>query len=62
MGKLKEFTIICPVVSAVGHQAFSIMAKNKEDAIQRFKNGVDCEFLHEEIEVQHLGEPEIIEE
>lgn len=59
MAKLKLFTLSVPVVHAVGFQVYEIKALDAEDAIQRFKDG-GGEYVDEEIEVQSVGEPEII--
>lgn len=59
--KLKPFTIVCSIESAAGHQSWEVMAKDADDAIRRFKAGEACEFLHQEIEVQCIGEPEVMD-
>jgi hypothetical protein len=56
-----KFVLLVPIAKASGTQSFWVTANTPAMAIEKFKNGVDTEFVHEEIEVTALGDPEIIE-
>jgi len=50
---MKEYLITVPV-KARGHQQFTIMAESEDDAVEKFNNGDDCEYVGEELEVTDL--------
>lgn len=49
-----------PVTHAVGWQAFRVQAESEEEALALLRKGKG-EFVCEEVEVQDLGEPEIVD-
>jgi hypothetical protein len=53
-----KFRLTFPVLSAHGSQTFTVEANDKDDAITRHNAG-DSEFEAEEVEVQHLGKPDV---
>lgn len=56
---MKRYTIQCSAKSVVGWQTFEVVANNEAEAIEKFNRG-ECECVQQELEVQRLGEPEII--
>lgn len=58
--KLKKYTLSCGVKKASGHQTYTVMASSEKEAITKHNNG-ESEFKEEEISVDGLGEPKIID-
>ncbi len=58
---MKKYIIACDVTAVSGTQCWSVVAKNEKEALAKFAKG-EHEFEYEELEVQDLGEPEIIDE
>ncbi len=58
---MNNYRLIVPVEKASGWQEYRVTAESPKEAIKAFQKG-EAEFVHEEIEVTSLGEPEILEE
>lgn len=61
MNAMKKYRVTTPVLEARGNQVWEVEASSKEEASQKVMAG-EGEFLTEEIEVMHIGEPVLIEE
>lgn len=59
----KKWTVRLPVERASGHQYYEVMADSLEEAKQAWaadQGNLEC--VSEEIEVEHVGEPEFLED
>lgn len=57
---MKRYQLAIPVVEATGTQFWEVDGFSPEDAVARYKAGFG-EFIADELEVQVLGEPEVVD-
>lgn len=62
MPKDKNYDITVPIEEARGFQYFSVRASSEKEALAKWKSGSDdVEFVDQEVEILHVGNPEIAE-